>query len=172
MYWKQHLKPIIWTFVVFSAIVVVVASLVIGNPAFDLTQKEIILESPNNWLEERQERNLASMNKHYTQFMSLGRANLDQQYVEVALDHFFNAKLLFPERIEPRKNLCYSYMVKCQNDSRWCRQAKREIYYALKYVNDADPLNKQYIEQLADLVKLDTVARMEESDALSAIYMN
>ena len=48
MYWKQQLKPIISTFVVFSAIVVVVASLVIGNPAFDLTQKEIILESPNN----------------------------------------------------------------------------------------------------------------------------
>jgi hypothetical protein len=63
-------------------------------------------------------------------------------------------------------------VVKCQSDSRWCRQAKREIYYALKYVNDADPLNKQYIEQLADIVKLDTVATMTENDALAALYVN
>ena len=54
---------------------------------------------------------------------------------------------------------------------RYCRQAKREIYYALKYVNDADPLNKQYIEQLADLVKLDTIAHMNEDDALTALYV-
>jgi hypothetical protein len=172
MYWKEQLKPIISTLLVFSAIVAVVSSLVIGNPAFDNEQKEITLDSPNNWLEDRQERNLASMNMHYAQFMSLGQANLSQKYIDVALRHFFNAKTLFPERIEPRKNLCYSYVVKCQSDSRWCRQAKREIYYALKYVNDADPLNKQYIEQLADIVKLDTVATMTENDALAALYVN
>ena len=167
MYWKEQLKPIISTFVVFGAVVLVVASLVIGNPAFDTTQKEIILESPNNWLEDRQERNLASMNRHYSQFMTLGQANLNQEYVDVALNHFNNAKYLFPERLEPRKNLCYSYTVKCQQDNRWCKRAKKEIYYALKYVNTSDPLNKEYIESLADIVQLDTIAQMNESDAMS-----
>lgn len=171
MYWKEQLKPLVSTILVFAAIVFVVSRFIIGNPALDKEQKEIVLDSPNNWLEERQERNLASMNQHYAQFMTLGQANLDQEYVEVAVNHFFNAKSLFPERIEPRKNLCYSYMIRCQNDSRYCRQAKREIYYALKYVNDADPLNKQYIEQLADLVKLDTIAHMNEDDALTALYV-
>ena len=172
MYWREQLKPLLSTIVLFAVIVIVIGKFLIGNPALEKDQKEIVLESPNNWIEERQERNLASMNLHYSQFMSLGQANLDQEYVEVALNHFFNAKSLFPERLEPRKNLCYSYMIKCQADYRWCKQAKREIYYALKYVNDADPLNKEYIETLADLVQLDTIARMDEADALAAIYVN
>ena len=172
MYWREQLKPLLSSLAIFAVMVFIISTIVIGNPAFDKEQKEIVLDSPNNWLEERQERNLASMNLHYSQFMSLGQANLEQEYHEVALSHFFNAKTLFPERLEPRKNLCYSYVLKCQADYRWCKQAKREIYYALKYVNEADPLNKEYIENLAEIVQLDTIARMDESDALSAIYVN
>ncbi len=172
MYWKEQLKPLFSTLVVFTILVVLLSQFIICNPAFDKQQKEVVLNAGDSWLQERQERNLASMNQHYYQFMTLGQAYLQDMYIDVALNHFFHAKTLFPERIEPRKNLCYSYIVKCQEDYRWCKQAKREIYYALRYVNDQDKTNKEYIESLAHLVKLDTIMQMDEADALSAIYVS
>ena len=37
---------------------------------------------------------------------------------------------------------------------------------------DHDKTNKEYIESLAQLVKLDTIMQMDEADALSAIYVS
>ncbi len=172
MYWKEQIKPIISTLVVFSLLVLLISEIFVGNPAFDKKQKDIVLNAGDSWLEERQKRNLASMNQHYYQFMSLGQSYLKEMYIDVALNHFFNAKTLFPNRIEPRKNLCYSYVIKCQEDYRWCKQAKREIYYALQYVNDHDDTNMEYIQSLAEIVQLDTIMHMDEADALSAIYVS
>lgn len=169
---KEQLKPILQTVLVSAILILLLGQFIIGNPAFDRKQKEITLNAGDSWIEERQERNLASMNNNYGQFMSLGQSYLTEQYVDVALHHFFNAKTLFPERMGPRKNLCYSYMIKCQEDSRWCNHAKREIYYAMQYVNERDTETKDYILKLANMVDMDTILELSEGEALSSIFVS
>ncbi len=169
---NEQIKPILQTLLVAGVLVVLLSQFIIGNAAFDQKQKEITLDAGNSWLEERQERNLASMNQNYSQFMTLGQSYLQEEYVDIALHHFFNAKTLFPERMGPRKNLCYSYLIKCQEDGRWCNHAKREIYYAMRYVDDSDEATKTYIQELAQMVDMDSLLQMEEGDMLSSIYLS
>ncbi len=142
----------------------------LNSEAFTRPPQKIELMAGDGYYERRKERNIESMNQSYAESMTLGHAYLDEDYLDQAMNHFFTAKTLFPTRMGPRKNLCYSYMVLCQQDYRWCDQAQREIYYAMKYVTDQDKETKDYILLLADLVQMDTILTMDEADAMSAIF--
>ena len=141
-----------------------------NNDAFTRPAKKYDLQSGDSWYEKRKERNLAAMNSSYAESMTLGQSYLHSDYLETAMSHFYTAKSLFPERMGPRKNLCYSYMILCQKDYRYCNMARREIYYAMQHVSDQDPVTKNYIMQLANMVQMDSIIHMNEADAMAMIF--
>ena len=60
--------------------------------------------------------------------------------------------------------------MECQEDYRACDIAKREIYYAAKYVHQNDRTNKEYIDQLVRIMDLEDIVDLEEEEALAEIY--
>ena len=56
MYWKEQVKPILSSLAVFAVLVILVSQFIIGNPAFDKKQNEIVLNAGDSWIEERQKR--------------------------------------------------------------------------------------------------------------------
>jgi len=119
---------------------------------------------------DREKRNAESMKKSYGELMSMGRFYVDEQNWTLAVEQFYYAKTLFPDRIAPRKYLCYGYLVLCQDDWRYCNRGKRELYYAMKYVSPTDQNNYNYLSEMVSIAGLDNVVKLEEGEALAAIY--
>lgn len=132
--------------------------------------KEDDIMSWEEYLIDREKRNIAKMNRSYAEMIALGQAHLAVDNYTDAMYSFFDAKTIFPDRIQPRKNLCYIYLMQCRENDRYCSLAKREIYYAMKYVGDADVRSKEYIETLADLLEMEPLLGMSEGEAMSAIF--
>jgi tetratricopeptide (TPR) repeat protein len=122
------------------------------------------------YIKDRERRNILKMNRSYADLVSLGQSYLSQKNYEQALFVFFDAKTIFPDRLTPRKNLAYIYILMCQQDRRYCKMAKREIYYASIYMGEGDLKTKEYIEELADLLDMQEILEMPEKEALSAIF--
>ncbi len=143
-----------------------------------VSESEVFNFSPNEkqkteWVQKedrRAVRNIAKMNQNYDLFMDLGSYVSSTKNWEEAAEYYYEAKVLFPERIEPRKNLCYSYFMMCREDSRLCNRAKRELYYALQYVDETDDLSANYLYHLAELSELEEIVELDEGDAMAAIF--
>lgn len=140
------------------------------NPSEDDVHKEGQTMSWEEYIKDREERNLAKMNRTYMEMMSLGRVLVSEGRYGEAIERFYTAKTLFPYRIEPRKNLCYSFLMRCPDNGRFCRLAKREIYYALQHVKEDDIQSIQYLEQLVELVQMDDILSLPEGEAMAAIF--
>lgn len=123
-----------------------------------------------NYYRRRQERNLKAMNLSYDQLMKMAKEQEDLGAYGEAIDHYYTAKTIFPERMEPRVQMCYLYILGCQEDWRICRYAKREIYYALRQVNEADEVNSEYLNELVALLNIEDVVEMDEREAMREIF--
>ena len=122
------------------------------------------------YIKDRERRNVLKMNRSYDELVSLGRAYLRQKNYEQAFFSFFDAKTIFPDRLAPRKNLAYIYILMCQENRRYCKMAKREIYYASIYSGEEDLDSKEYIDQLPELLDMQEILEMPEKEALAAIF--
>ena len=144
-------------------------SFVFDNPVFDVNSDE---KQSVNWdyLSDREKRNKVKMKESYKDLMAIGSIYLKYTNWELAIENFYWAKTLFPDRIQPRKNLCYSYFMMCQEDSRYCNKGKRELYYAMKYVDPTDLTTYSYLNNLVDLVGLEEVVELDEGEALALLY--
>jgi len=143
---------------------------VFNNPVFSFSPSE---SQTTNWIQKltpREKRNIKAMNKSYDLLMNLGSYALASEDWNDASRHYFYAKTLFPDRIESRKQLCYSYFMLCQEDWRACEMGKKELYYAMKYVDPNDQITYNYLQHLVDLADLNDIVDLDEGEALSAIY--
>lgn len=143
---------------------------VFNNPVFSLVANEKKSSEWEQYLTLREKKNVVAMNKSYDLLMNMGSyATSSQDWVDAA-NHYFRAKTIFPDRIEARKNLCYSYFMLCREDWRYCSQTKKELYFAMKYVKPSDQRSQNYLSHLVDLADINDLVDLDESDAMSAIY--
>lgn len=110
------------------------------------------------------------MNLSYTELMAYGDAYAEQERWGAASDYYFNAKCLFPKRLSPRKNLCYTYLRLCPKNGRYCRYAKREVYYAMSYLDNGSQEDKEYLEKLINYLKMSDIIEMDEGTAMAEIF--
>lgn len=144
-------------------------SLVFDNPVFSVTPNE--KESISwDYLSEREKRNKAKMKASYQDLMVIGNIYVKERNWELAIENYYWAKTLFPDRIEPRKNLCYAYFMLCQEDYRYCKKGKRELYYAMQYADPSDEATFNYLSRLVDIAGLEQVVELEEGEALAVLY--
>ncbi|MEL6390683.1 MAG: hypothetical protein AAFQ02_10995 [Bacteroidota bacterium] len=122
------------------------------------------------YLTRRQERNIIKMNLSYNELMAKGSEYSETGRWRRAERYFYHAKTLFPDRMYPRTSLCYTYLQRCQDDTRFCSYAKREIYYAWQYLDHAEPSQEAYIRDLASLVEMGDLLDKPEKEALEAIF--
>lgn len=168
---KAYLKSICLLLGTFLLLFLAARSFVNNHPAFDFSPREGVEYSWESYLKDRDRRNIKKMNRSYAELMSLARAYLRDEDYQKAANTFFEAKTLFPERIDPRKNLCYTYIMQCRNKRGLpCQLAKKEIYYALKHVDHTDVQNKTYLSELASLVNIEDIIDKSEEEALSEIF--
>ncbi len=155
----------------FIVLFYIAKSFVNNHPAFDFSTKEGQSYTWEEYLRDREVRNIKKMNRSYSELMSLARVYLREERYKEAASTFFEAKTLFPDRLDPRKNLCYTYIMQCRDRGGLsCQLAKREIYYAMKYVPDTDELNLKYLSGLAALVDIEDLIDKPEKEALKVIF--
>ncbi len=145
---------------------------VFNSPVFSLAPNE---KQATNWeqiMTIREKRNLVAMNKSYDLLMNMGSFATSSEDWYDAVNNYTKAKTIFPDRIEARKNLCYSYFMLCRRDWRFCSQTKKELYFAMKYVKPSDSRSQNYLLHLVDLAGMSDLVALEESEALSAIYQD
>jgi len=142
------------------------------NPVFGppRVNNENIASEWELYLTNRAKRNIRAMNLSYDQLIQLASSYEDIGEKQIAIQHYFQAKTIFPDRIEPRVRMCYLYLKECQEDWRYCRRAKKELYFAEKYMDTADAETQEYINKLISMLKMDDVVQMDEKDALALIY--
>ena len=120
---------------------------------------------------EWQKRNIAAMNLSYDELMMMGKDLVEEQRLEEAIEYFYYAKSLFPYRIEPRMQISYLYMSLCSEDQMsYCAYAKKELYYAMKYVDPAAVEEKVYLQELVYVAQIEDILPLPEDQALAAIF--
>ena len=120
--------------------------------------------------EDRQKRNLEKMNYSFDRLMELGNEMYDQGNIDGAVNHFFYAKSLFPSRMAPRIKLCQSYLFMCESEDSSCSEARKEIYFASKYVEASDLDSRQLLDEMIEKFSMDTLLYLPEHVALSTIF--
>lgn len=142
---------------------------VYSNPVFEFSEKDdsYLREVFFNQQDQRIER---AVRRSYAELMAIADAHMRDNDLFQARKYYYEAKTLYPEKMGPRKHLCYIDILLCQRESRYCSYTKREIYYAMRHTNEEDPVSKDYIQSLATLMNMDSIIHMEESQALSEIF--
>lgn len=166
LYLRYFLGAVMFCFCLYQVLNIYVFS----NSVFDISQNE---RQITNWeyLEEREKRNAEKMKMSYQELMAIGDIFVGQGNWDGAIENYYWAKTLFPDNINPRKNLCYSYFMKCQDDKHFCSLGKKELYYAMQYVDPLkDHLTYQYLNSLVDLVDFEDIIDKPEAEALAYIY--
>lgn len=142
---------------------------VYSNPVFEFSETSESLTRETFFSEQDKsiERNVR---RSYAELMSIAQSHMHEEKIIEARSYYFQAKTLYPERMEPRKHLCYIDMLLCQQYEQYCSYTKREIYYAMQHASDNDPVSKDYIRSLASLIQMDSLLHLDEEEALSEIF--
>ena len=172
MKYKHDLRPLLFMTVLMLFFGSMLNDLISNNPVFGPPRalNEDIASEWELYLKNRQKRNLRAMNLSYDQLIELASSYEEIGERQIAIEHYFQAKTIFPERVEPRVRMCYLYLKECQVDWRYCRRAKKELYFAEKYMEKADIETQHYIAKLIGLMEMDDLVLMDEKDALALIY--
>lgn len=167
---RQQIRMVILLLIGFVVFIVIFQQVVVDNPVFNTAASEQQTVSWEEYLSNRERMNEAKMKLSYQELMSLGRTFTSEKAYAEALHHFYLAKTIYPDKIAPRKNLCYSYLMLCQEDWRYCDKGKKELYYAMKYVQPEDKISYEYLYHLVELVQMEEIVEMDEGAALAAIF--
>ncbi|MFT4567363.1 MAG: tetratricopeptide (TPR) repeat protein [Saprospiraceae bacterium] len=172
---KEHMhviRPLLFMTVLVLFFGSILYDFVSHNPVFGPPRalNEDIASEWELYLKNREKRNLRAMNLSYDELIQIAASYEEIGERQIAIEHYYQAKTIFPERIEPRVRMCYLYLKECQEDWRYCRIAKKELYFAEKYMEKADQETQQYIAKLISLMKMDNLVQMDEKDALALIY--
>ena len=167
---KAHTRVALFILCGFVTLTIFFKSLVHDNPVFSFSASEKSAVSWEEYLSDREKRNEKAMKRSYAELMKEGNDLMKKNKWNLARQRFYFAKTIFPDKIAPRKNLCYSYFMMCQEDWRACDMGKRELYYAMKYVQPTDKISYEYLYHLVELVQMEEIVEMDEGAALAAIF--
>ncbi|MDG2449394.1 MAG: hypothetical protein P8M34_07140 [Saprospiraceae bacterium] len=117
----------------------------------------------------RDERNRKRMIENYNELLKRGKKfNKIQNYHDAAVCYYY-AKTIFPRREAPRRHLSEAYMNLCARYGEYCKEAKKEVYYAFRYVKDTS----NYYPDMLDMASgLDLYPYLDrhEGDVMKMIY--
>jgi len=151
---------------------IIISSIVIADTVFvGPTQK--IVEIPSEWevyVKNRRARNARAMKVSYEELMSIGQELKSNNEWKDAIEAYTMAKSIYPTAIEPRLELCYLYLRKCEHEGGYCVKGKREIYYALQHVKQDDNPSREYLDTLVSHTNLSDIVILDEASAMEAIF--
>lgn len=79
----------------------------------------------------------AKLSRSFTEMMELADEHEEEQ-VRFAIKRYFDAKSIFPYRIEPRLALAKSYITLAKEKPGYRKLAEKEILFAWKYVPETE----------------------------------
>ena len=82
---------------------------------------------------------------------------------------YYFAKSIYPEKEEPRRYLSEAYMSLCAHHGEYCGAAKKEIYFAFRYVRDTSFYYSDLLD-MASALDLYPYLDMQESDVLPIFF--
>ena len=156
--------------IILGLFILVVQLTSLNDSVFSIVPKEKKLYSLDEYVKIRDQRNKVKMKLSYDDLMINGDEDTKEENWASAIGNYYYAKSIYPDRIEPRRQLCYVLLMECQEDYRACDKAKKELYYAMKYVHPNDRTNLSYLEELVQLMDLESVIELDEQEALAQIY--
>ena len=117
----------------------------------------------------RDERNKKKMIENYNELLKRGKKfKKVHNYHDAAVCYYY-AKTIFPKREAPRRHLSEAYMNLCARYGEYCKEAKKEVYYAFRYVKDTS----NYYPDMLDMASgLDLYPYLDrhEADVMKMIY--
>jgi len=126
-------------------------------------------EAWDEYEKERDEKNRARMKENYDELMVLGgRFTRNKNYHDAAACYWY-AKTIYPERETPRRLLSESYMRLCSEYGEYCGAAKKEVYFAFKYVRDTSIYYSDLLDMASGLDMYQYIDQHED-DVLPLIY--
>lgn len=125
----------------------IVGSIVIGlyllitytlehHPVFQIKERSFVETKMDSMEMVYQKRKLKKLESSYCEMMSKANISADTGALVEASEHYFLAKTIFPERIEPRLNLAKTFCELCYDTGFFCYEARKEIRYAHFYIAD------------------------------------
>lgn len=134
------------------------------DPQIELQEKKW-----DEYERQREIRNKLKMIKSYDELMSLGQEFTQRKNYHDAAAAYWYAKTIFPLKEEPRRFLSESYMKLCAEYGEYCKEAKKEVFYAFRYVKDSS----NYFPDMLDMASgLDLYPHLDrhENDVMRMIY--
>lgn len=140
-----------------------------SQSAFDLSSNKAPIAEES--VEERiwKARQMKKLNKSYNEMMYLGDSYKEQKDLAKAANRYFDAKTIFPERVEPRLELCRTFYQLSQRQEAFCWFAKKEIKYALKYISPGS--HPSYYTELQEM-KGEIYASCQNDEDYSFTYID
>ena len=167
---KIQVKHLIAVGFIGLLIYMAITSISIYDSVFTGPTQESKISEWDSYLESRRKRNAKAMKLSYEDLMVIGQELLDENNLKEVIEAYKLAKSIYPESIDPRIRLSYIYLELCQSNGNACGYGKREIYYAMRYIDGADPTITNYLDRLVDHTDLQEVIVMEEGAAMSRIF--
>lgn len=117
----------------------------------------------------RDERNKEKMEANYRELLKRGKMfNANRNYHDAAVCYYY-AKTIYPKAEIPRRHLSEAYMNLCAEYGEYCKEAKKEVYFAFRYVKDTS----NYYPDMLDMASgLDLYPYLDrhEADVMKMIY--
>jgi len=126
----------------------------------------------NTWeeyLEDLDRRNDVKMKENYDDLMQLGVVFTDANNFRDAATCYWWAKTIYPYKEEPRRFLSEAYMNLCATHGEYCGDAKKEIYFAFRHINEESKFYSDILD-MATALDLYPYLDMHESDVLPIFF--
>ncbi len=131
-------------------------------------QKEKRIEI-ENYIEMNRIAKEKRLDESFEDVMFMGDLNLGVGTNDEAVDRYFDAKSIYPYRLEPRIALAEAYLERCKGKEYYCRYVAKELFYAQYYVTDSTTLEqKTKLVQLQN--QLDQIYTMKDSSFIRIDY--
>ncbi len=103
----------------------------------------------------------------YEEVMYMGALNMDLGTSQEAVSKYYDAKTIYPYRLEPRIALAGAFLERCKEKKGLCRYVAKELRYAQFYVNE-ETSKKQKNELKRIQAELDKIYILKDSSFLKA----
>lgn len=144
------------------------------NPDSFVAQKKEILDNSfdptwEEYLEDLDRRNNIKMKESYDELMNSGLIFTKRKNFRDAAACYFFAKSIFPYKEEPRRFLSEAYMNLCASYGEYCGDAKKEIYFAIRYIQETSIYYSDILD-MATAMDMYSYLDMHESNVLPIFF--
>ena len=123
----------------------------------------------DEYQEDLERRNQIKLNRSYVELMKLGIDFTQKRNFHDAAACYYFAKSIYPDREEPRRFLSQAYINLCAHHGEYCGDAKKEVYFAFRYIPDSSMYYSDILD-MATALDLYPYLDMHETDVLPIFF--